>query len=319
MSSRISRRSFNTLTLAVLTQVALPSNVNASNTQFRIGFQKSASLLNLLKAQGTLEKELAKRNVEVKWVEFPAGPQLLEGLNVGSIDFGYVGEAPPIFAQAAGANFVYIGYEAAAPSAEAIVVPKNSEIKNITDLKGKKIALNKGSNVHYLLLKLLDKNGLKYSDMQPIFLPPADARAAFERGSVDAWVIWDPFLAAAEKQLGAKIIADGKATVNNYCFFLASRGYAQQNQQTIELVFDELSKQGKWIVKNHKGAAQALSPLQGLDTNILELSLERYSHDVRPITADVLVEQQKIADSFFELKLIPKAINVKEATVSLAK
>jgi sulfonate transport system substrate-binding protein len=319
MSSPISRRSFNALTLAALAQLSLPSYVKANTTQFRIGFQKSASLLNLLKAQGTLEKELAKRNVEVKWVEFPAGPQLLEGLNVGSIDFGYVGEAPPIFAQAAGANFVYIGYEAAAPSAEAIVVPKNSEIKNITDLKGKKIALNKGSNVHYLLVKLLEKNGLKYSDIQPIVLPPADARAAFERGSVDAWVIWDPFLAAAEKQLGAKIISNGKATVNNYCFFLASKGYAQQNQKTIELVFDELSKQGKWIVKNYKGAAQALSTLQGLDTNVLELSLERYSHDVRPITADVLVEQQKIADSFFELKLIPKAINVKDATVGLAK
>jgi sulfonate transport system substrate-binding protein len=110
-----------------------------------------------------LEKRLQPLNATVKWVEFPAGPQLLEGLNLGAVDLGYVGEAPPIFAQAAGAKFAYIGYDPAAPEAEAIVVPKDSTIKSVAELKGKKVALNKGSNVHYLLVKLLEKNGLKYS------------------------------------------------------------------------------------------------------------------------------------------------------------
>ncbi|RCS58156.1 sulfonate ABC transporter substrate-binding protein [Parvibium lacunae] len=279
----------------------------------RIGFQKSASLLTLLKSQGALEKRLAPLGVEVKWIEFPAGPQLLEGLNVGSIDFGYVGEAPPIFAQAAGANFIYIGYEAPAPAAEAIVVPKDSPIKSVAELKGKKIALNKGSNVHYLLVKLLEKAGLKYSDVQPVFLPPADARAAFERGSVDAWVIWDPFLAAAEKQIEAKVLADGKGVVNNHAFFLAAKQYAERRQDVITLLFDVLSKQGQTITKDYKGAAQALSPLQGLDPAVIELSLRRYSHDVRPLNAAVLAEQQKIADVFSDLQLIPKKINVREA------
>ncbi len=113
----------------------------------------------------------------VKWTEFPAGPVLLEGLNVGSIDFGTVGEAPPIFAQAAGANLVYVGNEPASPASEAIVVPKGSSLRTLADLKGKKIALNKGSNVHYLLLKALEKAGIAYADIQPVFLPPADARA----------------------------------------------------------------------------------------------------------------------------------------------
>ena len=135
------------------------------------------------------------------WTEFPSGPPLLEALNVGAIDFGNTGEAPPIFAQAAGADLIYVGNEPSASAAEAIVVPKNSSIKNLTALKGKKIALNKGSNVHYLLVKLLEKGGVKYSEIDPIYLTPADARAAFERGSVDAWVIWEPFLAAAQKLL----------------------------------------------------------------------------------------------------------------------
>jgi sulfonate transport system substrate-binding protein len=83
--------------------------------ELRIGFQKAASVLVLQRAQGTLERRLAAQNVSIKWVEFPAGPQLLEGLNVGSIDVGYVGEAPPIFAQAAGAQFVYVGNDPARP------------------------------------------------------------------------------------------------------------------------------------------------------------------------------------------------------------
>jgi sulfonate transport system substrate-binding protein len=115
-----------------------------------------------------------------------------------------VGEAPPIFAQAAGANLVYVANEPPSPRSEAIVVPGDSGLKTVAQLKGKKIALNKGSNVHYLLVRAIEKAGLKYSDITPVYLPPADARAAFERGSVDAWVIWDPLLAAAEKQLGAR-------------------------------------------------------------------------------------------------------------------
>lgn len=285
--------------------------------QLRIGFQKSASLLNLLKAEGTLEKRLAPKGIEVKWVEFPAGPQLLEGLNVGAIDFGYVGEAPPIFAQAAGANFVYVGHEEAAPRAEALIVQKDSPIKSVADLKGKKIALNKGSNVHYLLVKLLEKHGLKYADIQPVFIPPADARAAFERGSVDAWVIWDPFTAAAQQQIGARILADGSGVVNNYAFFLAERDFATKRPEVIKDIFEVLQQTGQWINQNYKQAASRIAPLQGLDPAVVEQTIRNYSNVVKPISAPVLDAQQKLGDTFFELKLIPKAITVKEATVGL--
>ena len=310
------RKFYLLLTFLFASLFITPVTFAQSNETLRIGFQKSASLLFLLKSKGELEKALQPLGVQVKWVEFPAGPQLLEGLNVGSIDFGYVGEAPPIFAQAAGANFVYVGYEAPAPSAEAILIPKDSPIKNVKDLKGKKVALNKGSNVHYLLVKALEKSGLKYSDIQPIFLPPADARAAFDRGSVDAWVIWDPFLSAAEKQSSARVLIDGKGIANNHSFFLASRPYVEKNQKVIDRAFEVISKEGKSIKNNYRAAAQALSPLQGLEPNIIEQSLNRYSHDVRPINASVLAEQQKIADVFADLNLIPKKINVQEATPS---
>jgi len=234
-AQRLSRRTTLGLLFAAAAGVmtaGMPAAAQAqAKGEVRIGYQKYGTL-TLLKGRGTLEKRLAEQGVGVKWTEFPAGPVLLEGLNVGSIDFGTVGEAPPIFAQAAGANLVYVGNEPASPASEAIVVPKGSSLRTLADLKGKKIALNKGSNVHYLLLKALEKAGIAYADIQPVFLPPADARAAFERGSVDAWAIWDPFLAAAEKQLGARVLADGKGLVANYQFYLASRAYAEKTRKS---------------------------------------------------------------------------------------
>ncbi|MGC4403799.1 sulfonate ABC transporter substrate-binding protein [Methyloversatilis sp. MC4-4] len=310
------RKALAWLTGGVLAaSAALVAPHAAAAQPLRIGYQKSASLLTLLKAQGSLEKRLAPLGVEVKWVEFPAGPQLLEGLNIGAVDVGAVGEAPPIFAQAAGANFIYAGYDPASPEAEAIVVPKDSTIRSVAELKGKRVALNKGSNVHYLLVKLLEKHGLKYTDIQVVFLPPADARAAFERGAVDAWAIWDPFLAATEKQIGARVLADGSGVVNNFFYYLAARDYAKANGKVLDALFDEINSNAVWLKANIKEAAARIAPEQGLAPEVVELALRRYQFNAKPVTDAILAEQQKLADTFFELKLIPKRIEVRQASV----
>ena len=299
------------LVLMALTPFALTQN---ADNVLRIGYQKYGTLV-LLKARGSLEKRLAAMQVEVKWTEFPAGPQLLEGLNVGAIDFGTVGEAPPIFAQAAGADLIYVGYEPAASAAEAILVPKDSSIQTVAKLKGKKVALNKGSNVHFLLVKLLERAGINYNDIDTIFLPPSDARAAFERGSVDAWAIWEPFLAAAQRQTGARILADGNGVVSNHQFFLASRPYATKRADVVAIVLEELAAVDQWARTNPKEAAAALQPQIGLDQATLELALSRGGYGVTPVNDVVLAEQQRIADAFYDLKLIPKHINVRDATL----
>lgn len=294
----------------------VPEAKAQSKGELRIGYQKSASLFVLQKAQGTLEKKLAPLGFGVKWVEFPAGPQLLEGLNVGAVDVGYVGEAPPIFAQAAGAQFVYFGVDPAAPRAEAILVTKDSAIKSVADLKGRRVALNKGSNVHYLLVKQLEKHGLKLTDIQPVYLAPADGRAAFESKNVDAWVIWDPFQAAAEKATGARVLADGTGgVVNNYQYYLGARNFVTKNPKVIEALFEDSVAQGIWLKKNLRQAAELIAPLQGLPIEVVELALQRYEFNVKPITPAVAADQQKIADTFFDLKLIPKAIRVSEAVI----
>ena len=283
----------------------------------RVGYQKAASTLLLLKARGQLETSLASRGFDVRWIEFPAGPQLLEGMNVGSVDFGYVGEAPPVFAQAAGTPFVYVGYEVPTPKAEAVLVPKGSPIKRFADLKGKRIAFNKGSDVHWLVLALLRQNGLRYDDIQPVYLAPADARAAFERGAVDAWAIWDPFKSAAILQTGAQILATGEGAVSHHQFFLASRDFAKQHPEVVDVLLDEAGKAGRWIVEHRRAAAELLAPIQGLDVEVVETSLANYAHVFRPIDATVLAEQQRIADAFFDLKLIPVRIATREAVLSL--
>src|ERR1700679_2084480 len=181
----------------------------------RIGFQKYGKLV-LLKSKGTLEGKLKAAGYKVVWTEFPSGPPLLEALNVGAIDFGNTAEAPPIFAQAAGAPLIYVAYEPPAPRGEAILVPKDSKLSSVADLRGKKVALNKGSNVHYLLVKALEKAGVKYSEVEPVVLARASARAASERGADDAWAIWDPYLAAADRETHARTLSDGSGTVSNY-------------------------------------------------------------------------------------------------------
>lgn len=308
------KKRWSMIALSVL--LGISGSTLAATSELKIGFQKYGTL-PILKARGTLEKALKPQGMSVRWVEFPAGPQLLEGLNVGSIQLGETGEAPPIFAQAAQAPLVYIANQPAASTAEALIVPKNSRYKTIAELKGKRIALNKGSNVHYLLLKLLEKNGLKLADIQAIYLPPADARAAFEKGAVDAWVIWDPFLAAAEKQLGARTIANGSNLVSNYQFYLADRTFATQNPKIVQTVINELNSTSQWAQRNRNEAAKVLQQQTGLALPIVSLSVNRMGFGIKPVNATVIAAQQKVADAFSNQGLIPKPIKVSAATINL--
>ncbi|RXF72033.1 sulfonate ABC transporter substrate-binding protein [Hansschlegelia zhihuaiae] len=298
--------------------VGLAGAADAADRTIRIGYQKYGTLI-LLKGKGALEERLKPLGVVVKWAEFPAGPQLLEALNAGAIDFGTTGEAPPIFAQAASSKLAYVGHEPPAPRGEAIVVPKNSPIRSVAELKGKTIAFNKGSNVHYLLVKALEKAGVAYSDVKTSFLPPADARAAFERGSVDAWVIWDPFLAASEATAGARVLADGEGLVANHQFFLADRTYAEANKEILKALFEELVKVEDWVAKDSNAAAAELAPAVGIPAPILKLALQRQAFGVRSLGPEVVEAQQRIADVFLELKLLPKPIKISDAVVEVSR
>lgn len=277
-----------------------------------IGYQKAATILFALKAKKDLENALAGSGTSVVWNEFPAGPPLLEAINSGSVDFGYTGEAPPVFAQAAGTPLLYVAYDPLSTKAEAIIVHKDSPIKSVADLKGKKVAFAKGSNTNYLVVKALEKAGLKYTDITPVFLTPADGRAAFEGKNVDAWAVWDPYLAVAEKALGARILTDATGIAPNRGYYLAAKSFVENNPDALKIVLEEVKKTSEWAKGNPTEVAQLLAPVLGIDAAILELSEKRRDYGVLPLTDDVITKQQEVADTFYKIQLIPKQVNVKD-------
>jgi len=310
---KISRRAF---TVAMAGAIAAPlvgvRTATAADKVVRIGYQKYGTLV-LLKGKGILEKKFETIGYSVEWTEFPGGPQLLEALNAGAVDFGSTGETPPIFAQAANAPLVYIAHEPPAPRGEAILVPKDSPIKSVADLKGKKVAFNKGSNVHYLLVKALEEAGLTYADVEPSFLAPADGRAAFEKGAVDAWVIWDPFQAAAEIAIEARELRNGEGIVPNHQFYLGTKTLVDGHSAAIDVVIEAISEIDDWTKSGVAAAAAELSPSVGIPEPVLVRALERQSYGVKSLDASVVAQQQAIADTFYELKLIPKKVTIADA------
>jgi len=305
-------RSLQDFAIAVLAGLLIGLLSDAAIAQDKvigIGYQKYGNLI-LLKGRGGLESKLAPLGYKVEWKEFPAGPPLLEALNAGAVEFGHAGETPPIFAQAAGIPFVYAAYEPAAPKGEAILVPRNSPIKSVADLKGKKVALNKGSNVHFLLVRALENAGLKYTDIETAYLAPADARAAFERGAVDAWVIWDPYQAAAEAATGARELVNASGLAPNRQFYLASRKLADSDPKVLDAILAEVADIDRWASGREKQVADQLSAGIGIPAPILEVALRRQTYGVRPIDAETIQDQQRIADTFYALGLVPKHVVV---------
>ncbi|CAI1521279.1 sulfonate ABC transporter substrate-binding protein [Serratia entomophila] len=302
---------FKARLLAALLLGAFSLSAAAQETpqQITIGYQK-ANIFALLKYRGTLEKTLGPQGIKVRWIEFPAGPQMLEGLNVGSIDLAATGDAPPAFAQAAKADLIYLAHSPASPKTEAILVPADSPIKTVADLKGKRVALNKGSDVNYLLVSALEQAGLSYKDVTPVYLPPSDARAAFQRGSVDAWVIWDPYYAEVETHANARLLKDAEGLVPHYTFFLASRHFAETYPDSAKQVIRQLSELSDWANAHQDQAAKILAESTGLDQAIWAKALARMPFGSQRMTPEVFNQQQRLADKFTAIGLLPVKVDI---------
>lgn len=284
--------------------------------RLRIGYQKSSVLITVLKVRGTLERRLAPLGLQLSWHEFTSGLPLLEALNLGHVDFSAdVADTVPIFAQAAGAQLTYVAQEAPSPTAQAIVVRQDSPLRSVADLKGKKVGFAKAAGAHYLLLAALEQAGLSFEEIQPAYLAPADGRAAFERGAIDAWVVWDPFLAAVLNQTPSRVLADGRGIASYQRYYLASTPYAQAHPEVLRALYQELKAAGQWVKQQPQAAAQLLASAWGLDAATVEQANGRRSYEVRPVLAPALGEQQRIADTFFAEKLLPKKINAREVAL----
>lgn len=288
------------------------SKENSENQNVvRIGYQKNGPLI-ILKSLGTLEKSLKPHGYTVEWKEFQAGPALTEALNAGSIDFGRTGNAPPIFAQASGAPFTYAVAGKSKYKGSGILVPKDSSIQTVADLKGKTIGFAKGSSSHFLLISALEKVGLTYEDITPAFLSPGDARVAFEQEKIDAMVVWDPFTSSSEIHSNAKLLIDGEGLTTDRDFFIANDDFINDNPDIIDLIIEEIAKAADWANQHHDELVTMLALILNVDETSVEIMVKRREYGLDDITEEIIQEQQEIADTFFELEIIPKRINVEE-------
>lgn len=306
---------FKTLTriglAGVLALSSLSYAAEPSPESLRIGYQKGSVSMVLAKSHQLLEKRFPATTFS--WIEFPAGPQMLEALNVGSIDLGSTGDIPPIFAQAAGADLVYVGVEPAKPKAEVILVAENSAIKRVTDLKGHKAAFQKGSSSHNLLLRALQEAGLTFKDIQPVYLTPADARAAFQQKNVDAWAIWDPYYSAALLQGGVRVLKDGTTLKQTGSFYLAARPYAEKNGAFIQSVLDTFSQADALTQSQRPESIALLAKTMGLPEPVIATYLDhRPPTTIAPVNDQVAALQQQTADLFYQNRLVPKQVNIRD-------
>lgn len=297
--------------VAVLAAPAIAQSPAGKARELRFGYQRSGTLL-ISKQQGVLEKRLKPLGVDVKWVEFSFGPPLLEAMNVGSIDYGTVGDTPPIFAQAAKAKLVYVAAVEGAGSGSAILVPPGSTLQTLADLKGKRVGFARASSAHNLTIAAIEKAGLTWSDITPVQLPPADARTAFESGALDAWTIWDPYFAVAEKRPGVRILASARGIAKQNAFFLGNADYARANPEIIAAVNEELAKVALWAESHRDAVAQVLSEATGIDLASWQRAVQRTDYRVAPLDDNVIGEQQQVADRFHRLGLIPNKIAVRD-------
>jgi sulfonate transport system substrate-binding protein len=291
------------------------ASVQAQQT-IDISYQRSSTLWILLKQSGQLEERLKPLGFTVNWHEFSTG--LLSSLNAGSVDLhADVADAFALFTQAADAPLTYYAQERPAPSAQAIIVQENSPIHSVADLKGKTVAVSKGSGSNYLLISALKKAGLTLADITPRYLEAPDGGAAFASGSVDAWAIWDPFLATQQLDHHVRVLADGINGVADYNrFYLATSKFAAAHPDVLQVTFDTLRETGQWVKAHPKEAAQILGPLWGnVPPATVELANTRRSYDIVPVKVDDLAEQQRIADTYYAAKLIPKPLNVTEINI----
>ncbi|HEY9627043.1 MAG TPA: aliphatic sulfonate ABC transporter substrate-binding protein [Coleofasciculaceae cyanobacterium] len=290
-------------------QPSLAASSPVAGGTVRIGYQKATDL-DLLRTRGELDKKLKEVGAAVEWALFPSGPPMLEAMNAGKIDFGGVGESPPIFSQAAGGQFYYVSNIPLAGETQDIVVPADSLIQTAADLKGKKVALQKGSSAHYLLLKTLEEANIPADQVEVVSLSPADARAAFEQGNVDAWSIWDPFLGVAEKNGNIRNLKLGR---ERRTYFLAAQQFAKSQSALLTAVLESTKENGAWATQHTQEIAQQFAKDVKVDQAVLEVVYKRRSWEVLPVDEKIQTIQQEVADIFYKTKVIPKSIQVKEA------
>ncbi|OTG86743.1 sulfonate ABC transporter substrate-binding protein [Acinetobacter sp. ANC 4558] len=280
---------------------------NLKGVELKVGDQKGN-----MRAQLEASKLLDGIDYKISWYEFPAAAPVAEALNVNAIDIGYLGDAPFIFANANGGHTRAIAVNRYDPYAVALLVPKNSPIKTIQDLKGKTVTANKGSIGQLVTLRALERAGLNAEDIQFKFLPPSDGKLAVVNGSVDVWAVWDPYTAYAEVIDGFRIVENGRGLYSGFTFLAATEKALQDQQKRIAIqdFIYRLEESQEWVNQNYESFGKDLARITGIPEEPSTLAFKRKNAKWTAITDDVISTSQETADFYQKHQLLNKKVDV---------
>lgn len=280
----------------------------SSTKEIKIGYQKSATLL-LLKENKDFENELKDKGYTITWSEFNTGISIMEALSSGSIDFANAGDMPALFALARGNDFRYIASEPDSSAAEGIVVRKDSNIKSLEDLKGKKVAFNNASIAQYLTIKALETVDLTVDDIETANLGPADANIAFEKGDVDVWVTWDPYMTVAENN-GHIILQTAEGLVPYRSFHFSSAEMTEDYTDVVEIYVKYLNQIGQEINNDPTEAAELMEDVTKVPADVWKVALKRSENDAKFIDEEAINDIELQAQDLFDVGLIDEEIDL---------
>lgn len=288
--------------------------VRAAPRAVKISMQRSSVLFTVLKVKGTLAERLAPLGFTPTWHLFT---DVIEPMNAGAVDIhADVADAVPIFTQAARAPLTFYARERGAPAAEAIIVPADSAVRTVADLKGRTVGVSRGSGSHYVLAAALKRAGLTFADIRPAYLQAPEGAAAFQQGAIDAWSIWDPFLAFAEARRPVRTIADGGGLTSYHRYYPVNDGFVAEHPDVVAAVYGALVEAGAWMRADPEAAVALLAPVWGdLPPAVVAAANARRTFSVEPVERAQLGEQQAIADVFLEAKLIPRRIDATDVRI----
>ena len=282
----------------------------------RVVRPKQFTALQVMEKRGSLERSLSPLGFSVQWLEFAAGPQQLEALGADALDIASTAESPPIFAQAAGTPIVYLASVPPSGKAVSLLVAKGSTASSIRDLKGKKIAFQKTSIGHYLLIKALSEAGLTLADVESVYLPPPDAAGAFSEQQVDAWFIWEPFVTRAVQSGVGRVLLDGERLRDSCNFLTTTRRFATEHPDVLKAFLAALQEEETWSREHPREMADLLAPTLMIDVPVLLEMHGKYTYGVFPITPAWIEKQQEVADLWQGLGFLPARVDVRQSFLS---
>ncbi|MFT3801184.1 MAG: ABC transporter substrate-binding protein [Burkholderiaceae bacterium] len=283
---------------------ALPS-ARADAVVLKAGDQKGG-LRALLEAADAL-RDLP---YEIRWAEFPAAAPLAEALNAGAVDFGTIGDAPLIFALAAGVRIKAFAANRSDPYGTAVLVRPDSPLKNAADLKGRSIGTNRGSIGHFIALKALASAGLSGNDASFRFIPPADAKLALTQGALDAWATWEPYTAMAETAGQARVLVDGRGLSSGLGFLAGTETALATKRAALADFTQRVVRAQQWSYQHVDEYSDSLARIIGIPARAARLQFERRATRWVPLDAAVLSDQQRTADFFLQAGLLKQKLDV---------